>query len=217
MGHSSPLPAPPRHSTEGPSTCPQHCPCKDDLTAPSRTARAQMPRPAGPCCLYPLEPSSTGHLGNSYLAHPVIPKTSQCLTLGLETTGPQGVHPRCTLCTWGMATQPPAQPTETELGTESSPQAQVLSPEGRVRDEREQESPITSLTWGISPCTAPQRYTSITLLAPADHKGNPVPLHRIILSARAHRSHKGSKKACRLQDSLTWAQTGRTQEILSQC
>lgn len=60
-----------------------------------------------------------------------------------------------------------------------------------------------------------ERHKSIILLAPPDHKRNPVPLYGTMLSARAQRSHKHSKKACVLSVSLTWAQTGRTQEILS--
>lgn len=123
----------------------------------------------------------------------------------------------------GTNTQPPVlllqNPSvpEMELSTGSSPQAQVLYPEGRARDAREQESPATSLRLVISPGSRPdrERHKSIILLAPPDHKRNPVPLYGTMLSARAQRSHKHSKKACVLSVSLTWAQTGRTQEILS--
>jgi len=104
---------------------------------------------------------------------------------------------------------------ESELCTESSSQAQVLSPQGRARDATEQESPAISLRLGISPRTMPQRHTSFALLAPRDHKGNPAPLHGITFSVRAHGSHDGPKTARRLSDSSTWAQTGRTQEIPS--
>lgn len=58
-----------------------------------------------------------------------------------------------------------------------------------------------------------QRHASTILLAPPDHEGKPVPLHGTTLSARAHGSHKGSKKARRLSDPSARAQTGRTQEI----
>lgn len=101
-----------------------------------------------------------------------------------------------------------------ELSTESSCQAQVKPPKGRIRDAREQESPATLLRLGISPHTTPETHVHYSLSS-SRSQGKSGPLHEITLSARAHGSRKGSKKVCRLSDSSTWAQTGRTQEILS--
>lgn len=58
---------PPRHRTDvgrrGPSLfSPVRSQlCKDDFAAPSGNTRAQMPSPAGLCCLHILEPSSILH------------------------------------------------------------------------------------------------------------------------------------------------------------
>lgn len=63
----------------------------------------------------------------------------------------------------GTNTQPPVHllqnPSvpEMELSTGSSPQAQVLYPEGRARDATEEESPATSLRLGIYPGSRPER------------------------------------------------------------
>lgn len=76
LGPSSSFLAPPRYSTEdvggeGPALPMLSQPCKDHLTAPSRTARAQMPRPAGPRCLHTPEPSSILHSAlREQLSHP---------------------------------------------------------------------------------------------------------------------------------------------------
>lgn len=172
-----------------------------------------MPKPAGLRCFHALEPGSILHraLGEQ-LSQPAC---------GLQDIN-QGIrdHKVCVpdLRRHGRTASSPAHllqsssAPETELSTESCPPAQVLSPEGRGRDARKQESPAASLRPGISPRTTPQRHASIILLAPPDHEGKPVPLHGTTLPARAHGSQKGSKKARRLSDPSACAQTGRTQE-----
>lgn len=66
-------------------------------------------------------------------------KTLQCPTEGLETIWSQGVHPRAAGCTVvpDHSPQSTSDPEETQLGTERSPKAEVLPPEGRARDARD--------------------------------------------------------------------------------
>lgn len=176
--------------------------CKDHLAAWSGTTRAQMPTPAGLCCLHTLEPSSTLHRALRVVAlTPLVTlRTVKCPTQGLENTWSQGVHPRA-----AGATQPLSQTTLCKaLQTQKQSLAQKAllrlksclqreEPENSSRrDAREQES------LGISPHITPQRHALVILLAPPDHKGNPVPLNGSLLFARAPRSLKHSKKAQKL-------------------
>lgn len=141
--------------------------------------------------------------------------TLQCPTEGLENSWSHGVHPRAaghTASAPDHSLQSTSDP-EKQLGTARSPKAEVLPPEGRARDAREQESLASLLRLGISPHITPQRHTSVNS-PPPDHKGNPVPLNGSLLSAQAPRSFKHSKKAQELPESWTQAQTGRTRETL---
>lgn len=205
LGPSSALLDPPRHSAEdvgrrGPSTCPQHCPRSASPTRIISLHQAELQEPKRPAqlglavfTLQSTAPSPPEHSGNSYLTRLVASRTLQCPNTGIRDHWATRRAPQS--CR-GMATQPPAQPAHCkalQLQRQSSAQkaprqAQVLSPEGRARDGKGQESPTTSLRLGISSHTIQQRHTSIILLAPTDHKVNSVPLHGITLSAWAHRS-----------------------------
>lgn len=112
----------------------------------------------------------------------MISRTSQCPTQELETAGPQDVHPRAagpSHTAYGPASkalqlQRQSSAQEAPLRLRSRPQRE----EQGMPESRNHQPPRSG--WA-SPHT-PQRHTSIILLAPPDHKGNPVSLHGIMLS-----------------------------------
>lgn len=167
--------------------------CKDHFAAPSGTTKAQTPTPAGLCCphtgaqLHPPQDTQ-----GAALTPLVTLRTLQCPTEGLENTWSQGVHPRAA----GHTASAPdhflqnTSAPKTQLGTERSPEAEVLPPVGRARDAREQESLASLLRLGISPHTTPQRHTSVILYL----LQITVPLNGSLLSAQTLKCLKHSRK-----------------------